>query len=84
MLYGDDADQTGFESGWHRDEPVFENLRINIPLVTHRSYKLQVEHILDKPDRRSETMSEHHLLTGYAIRSIRIGRTVSIHPILAD
>jgi hypothetical protein len=66
VLYGDDADQTGFETGWHRDEPVFENLRINIPLVTHRSYKLQVEHILDKPDRRSATMTEHHLSTGYA------------------
>src|SRR5581483_1589755 len=35
VLFGDRADQTDFKFGWHRDEPVFENLRINIPLVAH-------------------------------------------------
>ena len=29
--------------GWHRDEPVFENLRINIPLQTDANYVFQME-----------------------------------------
>ncbi len=66
VLYGDNESPTLFEAGWHRDEPVFENLRINIPLVTHRNYRLQIEHALDKPNARSKTMTEHHLSTGYA------------------
>jgi len=69
VLYGDEAgpaNPTPFEAGWHRDEPVFENLRINIPLVTHRNYRLQIEHVLDEPNERSGTMTEHHLSTGYA------------------
>lgn len=28
--------------GWHRDEPVFENLRLNIPLVTDPSFVFQM------------------------------------------
>jgi hypothetical protein len=31
------------KDGWHRDEPVFENLRINIPLQTDDSYLFQME-----------------------------------------
>ena len=31
------------KEGWHRDEPVFENLRINIPLQTDDSYLFQME-----------------------------------------
>jgi hypothetical protein len=29
--------------GWHRDEPVFENLRINIPIQTDENYVFQME-----------------------------------------
>jgi hypothetical protein len=29
--------------GWHRDEPVFENLRINIPLQTDENYLFEME-----------------------------------------
>jgi hypothetical protein len=29
--------------GWHRDEPVFENLRINIPVQTDENYLFQME-----------------------------------------
>ena len=29
--------------GWHRDEPVFENLRINIPLQTDEQYVFQMQ-----------------------------------------
>jgi hypothetical protein len=53
-------------AGWHRDEPVFENLRLNIPLRSHRSYKLQIERAREQPDPRSETMSEHYLAPGKA------------------
>jgi hypothetical protein len=31
------------KEGWHRDEPVFENLRINIPLQTDENYVFQME-----------------------------------------
>ena len=30
-------------SGWHRDEIIFENLRINIPIVTSPNYLFQME-----------------------------------------
>lgn len=29
--------------GWHRDEPVFENLRINVPLQTDSNYLFEME-----------------------------------------
>ena len=29
--------------GWHRDEPVFENIRINIPLQTDENFVFQME-----------------------------------------
>lgn len=29
--------------GWHKDEPLFENLRINIPISTDETFKMQVE-----------------------------------------
>lgn len=29
--------------GWHRDEPIFENLRINIPITTAPQYLFQIE-----------------------------------------
>ena len=29
--------------GWHKDEPVFENLRINIPITTDDTYMFQLE-----------------------------------------
>lgn len=31
------------KEGWHRDEPVFENIRINVPLQTDASYVFQME-----------------------------------------
>lgn len=30
-------------AGWHRDEPVFENMRVNIPLQTDDNYVFQME-----------------------------------------
>lgn len=29
--------------GWHKDEPIFENLRINIPITTNDHYKFELE-----------------------------------------
>jgi hypothetical protein len=34
-------DRSGF--GWHRDETVFENLRINIPITTDETFMFQLE-----------------------------------------
>jgi hypothetical protein len=66
VLYGTDEDLVPFDIGWHRDESVFENLRINVPLETVSSYKLQIEHESDKPSEDSGTMSTHHLAAGSA------------------
>src|SRR5262249_2597827 len=66
VLYGTDEDLVPFDIGWHRDESVFENLRINIPLETVSSYKLQIEHERDTPTEDSGTMSTHHLAAGSA------------------
>jgi hypothetical protein len=55
-----------FRDGWHRDEPVFENLRINIPLRSHPSFRLQLEHERERPEASSASMSEHYLAPGYA------------------
>lgn len=30
-------------AGWHRDEPIFENLRINIPILTNENYLFELE-----------------------------------------
>jgi hypothetical protein len=66
LLRGTHEDARAFEFGWHRDEPVFENLRVNIPLFSHRSYRLQLERSREQPSRRSRTMSSHYLAPGAA------------------
>jgi hypothetical protein len=66
VLRGTEPAVGEFRFGWHRDEPVFENLRINIPLRSDRSYRLQLESALEKPDPDSATLSEHYLAPGKA------------------
>jgi hypothetical protein len=66
VLRGEAPAAASFDFGWHRDESVYENLRINIPLRSDRSYRLQLEHSLDQPDPGSATMSEHYLAPGKA------------------
>jgi hypothetical protein len=66
VLRGTAAACASFRFGWHRDEPVFENLRINIPLRSDRSYRLQLERSLDQPDPESKTLSSHYLAPGKA------------------
>lgn len=33
----------GKKFGWHVDEPIFHNLRFNIPLVTDKNYYLEIQ-----------------------------------------
>lgn len=66
VLIGERGATADFTDGWHRDEPVFENLRLNIPLTSDPAYRLQIEHEKDKPQADSDTMTEHFLAPGYA------------------
>ncbi|MNU40177.1 hypothetical protein D3C71_288840 [compost metagenome] len=66
VLIGERGVTEDFMDGWHRDEPVFENLRLNIPLTSDSAYRLQIEHDKDKPQPDSATMTEHFLAPGYA------------------
>lgn len=43
VLDGSYHDKTGEDFLWHRDETVFENVRINIPLITDSSFMFQIE-----------------------------------------
>lgn len=52
--------------GWHRDEPIFHNLRINIPIWTAPEYLLEIETEQDKPTDSSPTAERYHLACGYA------------------
>jgi hypothetical protein len=75
-----------FHLGWHRDEPVFENLRINIPLCGSPDYLLQLEHVLDQPDEASQSMSSHYLEPGrgYTFDTHRPHRVYAARPTKAD
>jgi len=59
------AGADAFATGWHCDEPVFENLRVNIPLRATPGYRLQLDSRA-RPDPRSRTMTEHYLRPGRA------------------
>lgn len=66
VLIGERGVTGDFMDGWHRDEPVFENLRLNIPLTSDPAYRLQIEHDKDTPQPESDTMTEHFLAPGCA------------------
>jgi hypothetical protein len=59
IIYADQEGQVGEERmagvRWHKDEPFFENLRINIPLLTDPIFLLE-----------QEGYPPHHLESGYA------------------
>jgi len=61
-----EAGATPFAIGWHRDEPLAESLRINIPLRGHPSYRLQIDRRRERPRPDSPTMSDHYLAPGRA------------------
>lgn len=66
VIHGEQGETADFLTGWHRDERVFENLRVNIPLTSDTAYRMQVEPTLDRPDASSASMREYHLVPGYA------------------
>jgi hypothetical protein len=66
VIHGEQGETVDFMTGWHRDERVFENLRVNIPLTSDEAYRMQVEPSLEKPDPASTSMREYHLAPGYA------------------
>jgi hypothetical protein len=86
VLRATHEDVCGFEFGWHRDEPVYENLRVNIPLVSHRSFRLQLERERDQPSERSRTMSSHYLAPGaaYTFDTHRPHRVFALGPCNVD
>jgi hypothetical protein len=47
IIYGERVDPTDesyrANSGWHRDEPIYENLRVNIPLQTDPNFVFEIE-----------------------------------------
>lgn len=59
VIYADQVGQVGEENlagvRWHRDEPFFENLRVNIPLLTNPLFVLE-----------QEGHEPYHLQAGYA------------------
>jgi hypothetical protein len=55
---------TSFTFGWHKDEPVFENFRFNIPITTSPEYLLQIEKERENPFFYSRTMETTHLAIG--------------------
>lgn len=54
------------EFGWHRDETVFHNLRINIPIWTAPEFLLEIETARDRHVENSETVLRRHLACGHA------------------
>lgn len=59
-------EQTGrFQFGWHRDEIVFENLRMNIPVTTAPEFKFQHEpNGYDMPHEGKPGLMDIHLQVG--------------------
>jgi hypothetical protein len=47
IIYGERVDPTDEDyrtsAGWHRDEPIYENLRVNIPLQTDPNFVFEIE-----------------------------------------
>lgn len=45
IIHGDTAfdQRRKEEGGWHKDERVFENIRINIPILTNQDYLFEIE-----------------------------------------
>lgn len=66
VIPGGNAAALHDDYGWHRDESIFHNLRINIPVWTSPEYLLEIETVLDKPERCSATAQRHHLRHGFA------------------
>lgn len=66
VIQADRVEASQFSFGWHRDETVFHNLRINIPIWTTPDHLLEIETEREQPDPASTTIQRHHLACGQA------------------
>lgn len=66
VIRGDNPATRADSYGWHRDESIFHNLRINIPIWTAPEYLLEFETLLSQPEAGSATAQRHHLRHGFA------------------
>lgn len=66
VIPGDNPEALKDGYGWHRDENIFHNLRINIPVWTAPEYLLEIETALLQPEPGSATAQRHHLRHGFA------------------
>ena len=64
VIRGNRPDPSGFSWGWHRDEPVFENLRVNIPLTDCPQYILQVSRNMEFPRAPNSTIVDYQAAPG--------------------
>jgi hypothetical protein len=66
VIRGDNPEALKDSYGWHRDESIFHNLRINIPIWTAPEYLLEIETVLPQPEPGSTTAQRLHLRHGFA------------------
>ena len=66
VLDGMRPETNGFSFGWHTDEIVFSNLRINIPITCPEGYVIQVEANGLPPIEGSPTIKSYPMREGYA------------------
>lgn len=83
-LNTDDANYKKNE-GWHRDETVFENLRINIPLQTDDSYLFQMEgeepyHLEVGKAYTWDTHKPHRVFANKPTKLMRIHLVLGVSP----
>ncbi len=73
------------KEGWHRDEPVFENLRINIPLQTDENYLFQMEdetpyHLEVGKAYSWDTHKPHRVFAAAPTQTMRIHLVLGVSP----
>jgi len=60
------AQPAGFHWGWHKDEPVFENLRVNIHVTDSDDHRIQIMRDDRMPSSRDdESLVEHRFKVGF-------------------
>jgi hypothetical protein len=73
------------KAGWHRDEPVFENLRVNVPLRTDENYVFQMEneepyHLEVGKAYTWDTNKPHRVFARGETRTMRIHLVLGFSP----
>jgi hypothetical protein len=64
-IRGGRSTPAGFFWGWHKDEPVFENLRVNIHVTASPANRIQIMREDRMPQGPHEPISEHVFEPGY-------------------